>query len=159
MTSDNKPQAADREAALSMRPHRRLPVRYFLAGVFAAFFVGCFDDGGIVGSSTVTGTYTLRSINGAPLPYTISGSGTNKTEIVSESITLFRGDTYARERITRITVNGQASSDTTTEGGSYSLFGTSISMRASGTGPLIQAVINGNTMTFVEAGLTSVFSK
>ena len=134
-------------------------MRQMLAGFVAASCLACFSDGGIVGSSSVTGTYTLRSINGSPLPYTISGSGTDKTEILAESITLFQGGTYARERNSRVTANGQVANETVTEGGTYNLFGNSISMRASGTGPLVQAVINANTMTLVEAAMTSVFSK
>jgi hypothetical protein len=133
-------------------------MRQVLTWAMVASCIGCLGEG-ITGSSTVTGTYTLRTMNGSPLPYTIPGSGTDKTEIMSDAITLFQGGTYARERHSRVTVSGQVTNETVMEGGTYNLFGNSISMRLSGTGPIVQAVINGNTMTFVEDGVTSVFSK
>lgn len=132
--------------------------RYALAGAIALVSTACLDEG-LTGSSTVTGVYTLRTINGSPLPYTLSGSGDNKTELVSDAITLFQGGTYSRERHSRLTTNGQVTDEMTTEGGSYTLLGTSVSMRAAGTGPVVLATINANTMTIVEAGLTAVFSK
>ena len=134
------------------------PFRHALLGVAALCSAACLNEG-MTGSSTITGAYTLRTVNGASLPYTMSGSGANKTELMSDIITLFQGGTYSRERDVRITTNGQISHESTTEGGAYTLFGTSISMRAAGTGPQILAIINGDTMTIVEAGVTSVFSK
>lgn len=132
--------------------------RHVLLGVVTVCSVACLDEG-MTGSSTVTGIYTLRTINGSPLPYTISGSGANKTELASDAIILFQGGTYSRERQLRITTNGQLTHESTTEGGSYTLLGTSIAMRAAGTGPQVLATINGNTMTIVDAGTTAVFSK
>ena len=132
--------------------------RHVLMGAVLLCSAACLDEG-MTGSASVTGVYTLRTINGAPLPYTISGSGANKTELMSDAITLFQGGTYSRQRDVRITTNGQVTQEASTEGGSYTLFGNSISMRAAGTGPQVQAIINGNTMTMVDAGITAVFSK
>jgi hypothetical protein len=138
---------------------KRVRVRWHvLLGIITLFAAACLDEG-LTGSSTVTGAYALRTINGAPLPYTMSGSGANKTELVSDVITLFQGGTYSRQRDIRTTTNGQVTHESTTEGGAYTLLGNSISMRAAGTGPQILAIINGNTMTIVDAGVTSVFSK
>ena len=117
------------------------------------------SDGGVVGSSTVNGTYTLRTVNGSPLPYTMPGGGAVKTEILSDAITLFQGGTFSRARDSRITENGQTTSRYETETGSYSLFGTSITLNSIATGKATLATINANTMTIVEPGVTSVFSK
>ena len=80
--------------------------------IAALIFALIACDDGIVGSSTINGAYTLKKVNGASLPYTISGSGSNKTEIVSDVITLYEGFTYSQSLQTRITVNGQATNNT-----------------------------------------------
>ena len=120
--------------------------------------VACIG-GGIVGSSTVTGAYALSTINGSPLPYTMSGSGTTKTEIVGDTIFLYEGFTFAETKSSRTTLNGAATTASHTETGSYGLLGTSISLRGNDGGPLRVATIEANTMTLVDAGLTSVFKK
>ena len=141
-----------------LSPRRSWVRRHVLLGLFALLAVACLNEG-LTGSGTVTGVYTLRSVNGSPLPYTLSGSGANQTELVRDAITLFQGGTYARERELRITANGQVTIEATTQGGSYELLGKSVSMRAAGVGTPVLATIDGNTMTIVEAGVTSVFSK
>lgn len=123
-----------------------------------ALSLACSDDG-VTGSSTVTGTYTLRTINGSPLPYTVPGSGAVKTEILSDAITLFQGGTFGRVRDSRVTDNGQVLFRSETETGSYTLLGTSITLNSIVTGKPTLATINGNIMTIVEPGATSVFSK
>ena len=131
-------------------------MRRLIAGLIFAL-IAC-DDGGLVGSSTVNGAYALKKVNGAALPYTMSGSGTNKTEIVSDVITLYEGFTYSQSLQTRITVNGQATNNTKPTAGAYSLFGTSITMTPSDGGQRV-GIIKANTMTFIEAGVTSVYEK
>lgn len=133
-------------------------MRRVLTCFVVAFSFACFGEG-ITGSPTVTGPYTLRTINGSPLPYTISGSGTVKTEIMHDVITLYQGGTYARTRDSRTTVNGQMTNESTSETGSYGLVGTSVTLRGNGAGQSTLATINGNTMTIVEAGMTAVFTK
>jgi hypothetical protein len=60
--------------------------------IAAVLFGAC--DGGVVGASATAGTYPLRTINGESLPYTISGSGANKTEIIDDKFILYEGNPY-----------------------------------------------------------------
>jgi len=124
--------------------------------MLAALCIGCVG-GGIVGSSTVTGVYTLRSINGSPLPYAISTTSTGKTEVIDDAITLYEGFTFAESIQTRITVNGQATDQTNDTSGAYTLLGNSITLVING--QQRAGTIDANAMTFVNAGLTSVFKK
>ncbi|MEO8577040.1 MAG: hypothetical protein ABI556_10080 [Gemmatimonadales bacterium] len=127
--------------------------------VFAGLVsLACFSDD-IVGSSTVTGNYTLRTINGSQLPYTITGSGTNKTEIVSDVMTLFQGFTYSESTVSRITLNAQAADETKVRTGAYSLLGTSFILSSNDGSLERRGTISGNTMTITEAGKVSVLSK
>ena len=128
---------------------------FFLAAVSC---LACLDDN-IVGSSTVTGSYTLKTINGSPLPFTITGSGANKTEVVDDVITLFQGFTYSESTTSRITVNGQATNETKSRTGAFSLFGTSFILSSNDGSLERRGTISGNTMTIVEPGKVSVLSK
>ena len=133
-------------------------MRSVLAGLIVVFSAACLGEG-LTGSSTITGDYTLRTVNGSPLPYTISGSGANRTEIVGEVITLYQGGTYARSRDSRVIVNGQMTSESSAETGSYTLLGTSVTLVNGANGQATLASINANTMTIVKAGMTAVFTK
>ena len=121
-------------------------------------FVGCNNDG-LTGSTTVNGTYTLRTVNGSALPYTVSGSGTNKTEVIDDTITLYEGFTYSRSAHSRVTVNGQASDVTTADAGSYGIFGTSITLTPGNGGTATLVLVSGNTMTLSTTGYVYVFRK
>jgi len=121
------------------------------------FSVACFDDS-ITGSSTVTGTYTLRAVNGSPVPYAVPGTGPGTTEIVAGSIVLYKSATYARAGHSRTTLNGQVTEMHTTETGTWFVEGTRISLR-SATGVATESLITGNDMTIVNPGMTLVFRK
>jgi hypothetical protein len=129
-----------------------------LAGLVVALMTGCFG-GGMTGSSTVTGAYTLRTVNSAPLPYTLSQSGTSKTELMQDTFTLYQGGTFSRARQIRLTSNGQVTHQSENDTGSYTIFGASLSLSSNATGQSTLATISGNTMTVVQAGVVSIYSK
>ncbi|HMA19630.1 MAG TPA: hypothetical protein VKO87_02440 [Gemmatimonadaceae bacterium] len=113
----------------------------------------------MVGTSSVTGTYTLRTVNGSSLPYTLPGGGTTKTEILDDVLNLYQGNTYSESGHMRVTVNGQVTTQIISEPGSYSLFGTSITF-TSGDGKHIRlSNADSESIIFVEAGITQVFKK
>ena len=133
-------------------------MRRALIGLVVVFSVACFSDT-LTGSSTVNGSYVLRTINGSQLPYTTAGSGANKTETLDDVINFYEGGTYAESGHTRTTVNGQATDAANSESGSYGLLGTSVTMKSSNGLRERRPQIEANTMTLVENGLTLVFIK
>jgi hypothetical protein len=92
-----------------------------------AFCAAC--AGGIVGSATVNGTYTLRTINGAALPYSTTTGGVT-TEVIDDAITLYAGSTYSELGHSRTTTNGQVTNNTNTETENYTLLGNSVTLHA-----------------------------
>lgn len=116
-------------------------------------------DNGVTGITTVVGNWTLRTVNGSALPYTITSSGGNKTEIIDDTIILYEGFTFAETIHTRVTQNGQVSTVTTGETGSYSLFGTSVTLTGNSGALARRGLIDGNTMTIVENGVVSAYKK
>jgi hypothetical protein len=121
-----------------------------------ALAMACSDDD-IAGSSSTTGAYTLRTVNGSSLPYTVVTGTSAGTVVVDDVITLFQGGTFAGTRHFRATANGTL--ETRAETGTYTLFGTSISLRVNETGLTKVAIGDGVSMTFVEQGLTLVYRK
>ena len=128
-------------------------IRHLAATVVSLAVLACFEDYPTqVG--TVTGSYSLRTVNGAALPYTPPGS---TTPLVGDTITLYQGGTFVWKTVTR--PNGQATDALATAGGNYGLQATSITFTFPGGSAQRVAQINGNEMTFVEAGVTSVYRK
>ena len=117
--------------------------------------VACTDEP--TGASTVTGAYTLRTINGAPPPFTVMTGSAAGTIILDEVINLYYGFTFATTRHVRSSANTPV--ETQSETGRYSLQGTSITLRVNETGRDRIAIGNGTVMTFIEQGVTMVFSK
>ena len=131
-------------------------MRKTLIGV-ALLSVACMNDD-IVGGTTVTGAYVLRTVNASPPPVTIAGSGDNKTEVIDDIITLFEGGSYAENGHARVTANGQMTVEVIAESGRYSPVGNSISL-ISNTGRIRVAASDAISMTIVEAGITWFYSK
>ena len=77
--------------------------------------------GGTLPSSTgVPGTYTLKTVDGKPLPFTFLETATEKRETVDESFTMTTTNTWTREGHVRRTLNGAVTSISGTDAGTYS---------------------------------------
>jgi hypothetical protein len=129
-----------------------------LLGLLMLVSVACFDDYS-TGVGTVTGAYTLRTVNGAALPYTYNVDATTQKQIIDDMITLFSGGSYSRTQHANITASGQTTSQTNTESGIYQLLGTSVTLNPSPAGRSTVTTIDGRTMTLVESGITWTFMK
>jgi hypothetical protein len=112
-----------------------------------------------VGLSTTRGEWVLEKVNGAPLPFTLSGSGANKTELMSDSLFLHEGFTYDETVEIRTTVNGQATTTKTTKAGPYAVAqGALVFMFNDGT-PSKTAKFEGNKLIILEPALVRTFTK
>lgn len=134
-------------------------MRKILLSLIVASSIACVT-GDVVGSKTVNGTYTLRTVNDQSLPYTVSTDATTKTEILDDTFILYEGFTYAEAWHMRTTVNGTPTTTTFNTTGSFGLVGNSITFRDNATpGVQVVAVGEANTITIVNLGLTKVFRK
>ncbi len=117
-------------------------------------------DDGIVGSSTVTGSYLLLTINGVAPPGTIATTGSTRVALVSDVITLYQGGTYQETAVQRTYVANVARGDSTiVTTGTYGLVGTSITLILSDRSAQRIGMINANVMTFLESGLETRYRK
>ncbi|MBA2688829.1 MAG: hypothetical protein H0U64_12140 [Gemmatimonadaceae bacterium] len=126
--------------------------------VIAAISVSCFS-GGVTGTATVNGTYTLQSVNGSALPYVVPGNAA-RLEIMDGVVNLYEGFTYAVSGQTRSMVGGQMTVQPTTENGTFSLQGNAIYFRnVISSVPLLPGTIDANKMTVLRGDLVYVYNK
>ncbi|HUQ48087.1 MAG TPA: hypothetical protein VM053_07585 [Gemmatimonadaceae bacterium] len=133
-------------------------MRKMLIVLLLGMQAACWSDK-VTGSSTVFGTYTLRTVNGSFLPFTVSGSGTTKSEIVADTIFLYEGFTFAESAHYRNTVNGTVTLQRVADNGSFGLLGNSISFFSADGSPVKTYVIDADVMHVVKPGLALDFRK
>ncbi len=135
-----------------------LKIRVAALAIAVVVSLGCSGDD-LTGSSTINGAYSLRTINGSSLPFTTSGSGNDKTEVVDDVITLYEGGTYAESGHLRVTVSGTVTTVNNTETGSVVLLGNSVTLRSSDGLSSRIARIEANDMTIIDSGRTQIYRK
>jgi len=100
----------------------------------------------------------MRTFNGQTLPYVIAQTGTNKSELTDDAVTLNNGGTYTESGHVRNTTNGQVTTQSHVDAGSFTLTGTAITL-ISTDGTSVSGTVNGSTLTLVEQGLSAVYVK
>lgn len=109
-------------------------------------------------SAGISGTFSLRTINGGPLPYTAYSVGpSNKREIVSDVITLREDGTWISSSRTRRTVDDVASVTTRANSGTYTRNGTAVTLTNwSPNGPVSATLVDGK-LTIADGALVLVY--
>lgn len=133
-----------------MRLASALSLRRRAATVLAAALAAACgsDPTGSITASPAVGVYTLRTINGAPLPASYQ-SASAVTTVLVDTLRLTATGAYTEFALTQTAPPGQAATktDTTQLTGSYVDAGTTIGFGARGNATFS----GGNTLTFVGA--------
>jgi hypothetical protein len=107
-------------------------MRRLIAAAAVLTLTACISDSvGIVGTqaiggtdnsstSSVAGIYTLRTVDGKPLPFTFLQTTTEKDEVIDDALTLTPTNTWTRLEHIRSTVNGTVTISAGTDAGTYS---------------------------------------
>lgn len=135
-------------------------MRRLLSLALALAIVGCGSDSSSEPTNaSVAGTWTLQSVNGSQLPFTLSNVGSTKIELVSSVVNVTSAGTWTSTSQTRTTINGQATTSTGTQAGTYTLSGSAVAIRSTD-GTTVQAgTVSGNTLTLAQTGLVFVYQK
>ena len=134
-------------------------MRRLIPLVALAVAVACGSDSTTQPTMTsVAGTWTLQSVNGGPLPFTLTQTGSDKLELLSDVVTANSNGTYTEVAQFRTTINGQATTNTETDAGTFTLNGTAVNLSSPQTGST-NGVLSGNTLTLTETGYAWVFVK
>lgn len=134
-------------------------MRRLLPLVALAVAVACGSDSTTQPTvASVAGTWNLQSVNGSPLPFTLTQTGSDRLELLSGVVTANANGTYTEVAQFRTTVNGQSSTSTESDAGTFTLNGTAVSLTGTQTGN-INGALSGNTLTLTEQGFAWVFVK
>lgn len=109
-------------------------MRSLLFPAFAATLVitaACGSDSATAPeAAAVTGTYSLKTVNSAPLPYTMPDDGSGIVKILGDSYSLTADGKYTGATQVSITSGGITSVTTLTSSGSYTRSGDSVTLTA-----------------------------
>ena len=110
-------------------------------------------------TASLAGTWSLETINGVNLPYIAAQSGADKLEIISDVITAVASGSFTQMTQIRVTQNGQVSTQSVPDAGSYTLNGTAVTFTFNSDGSTGTGALSGNTLTVAEDGVALVYKK
>jgi hypothetical protein len=133
-------------------------MRRLLLALSAISLLACGDSSG-PGASSAVGTWSLVSVNGSSLPYTvILIAPSYKLEIMSATFIAASNGTYTGTVTSRETDNGQVTTTTDPDNGTWSQSGNSLTVTSSD-GTVSNATISGDNIPLNEQGLVGVYHR
>jgi hypothetical protein len=127
--------------------------------VLAVTLAACGDSTGPgLGLATPTGTYTLHTVNGNPLPYTVDEGDGFTLVIVSDAFTLQNGGRFSESFTLRVTENGITTTESGSGTGVWTITGTAITLTFDD-GPAVSGTLSGGVMTLVDSGVSLVYRR
>lgn len=108
-------------------------------------------------SDAIEGTYALKSVNGSPLPFTAQ-SGTDSFTLTKDVLTVASNGSWTESISYTETVNGQTSTGTDADGGSWSRVGSSVNFYSNVTnGTAYSGTYNNGSLSLSSGGFLQVF--
>jgi hypothetical protein len=139
-------------AASQLHRFRRHAVAAALAAM--TLLAACGGDSGSNPVASVVGTYALNSVDSGSLPVTVYSDASSTVELLDEALTLRSDGKYATLAHVRMTENGQVTTDTAEDSGTYTLSGSTLAFVS--TDPEVGSAtgsVDGSTLT-VRSGTT-----
>lgn len=102
-------------------------MRRLLAATVLAVAIAC-GRAPTVPIESIPGTYALATVNDSVLPSTIQATP-SKREIIADQLALVTGGAFTEQRQERTTTSGTSTTATILDGGTWSLNGTSLTLR------------------------------
>lgn len=129
----------------------------YLVALLCVALAACSDSTG-PGAETHVGVYTLRTVNGQGLPFTLAQVGSDKIEVTAERLTVNADGTFSGLTTYRVTEAGRVSIESDTWFGTYQLRGTNVTFTDSegftGAGAYVDGVL-----TLSVEGFTFLYRK
>ena len=141
-------------------PFPRLRRAAVLACIPLALTLACNDSSTNPETADISGTYSLQSIAGSPLPYTLQ-DGTNSLTITNDVLTVASDGTWSEAESYSQVVSGQTSTGTVSDGGTWSRSGTDVNFASATDGSLVYVgTYSQNTLTLDNGdGAAQVFRR
>lgn len=133
-------------------------MRRLVAGLtLAVALIGCGDS---TGPQSITGTYTLTTILGLPLPAIVVQVPGDEVQVTAGSLTLNSDKTWNASVTQKETTTAGTTTSTLTSTGTYSVSGNTIHAIDPGDDSTLDgSIVNGTLTVTDEQGVTLVFKK
>jgi hypothetical protein len=146
------------------RPTNQIARRRTLFFLALPFALACGNDAISPNNGSVAGTWNLKTVNGSFLPFTIVQLGSTKTELTSDAYTLTASNSTSGSFTTtstlRLTQNGQVTTQTSSDAGTYTVNGTSVTLVShTAGGSTVTGSWSGNTITATVTGFAFIFAR
>lgn len=109
--------------------------------------------------ASVAGRYSLKTVNGAPLPFLIGQSGTSKSEVLADVLALSANGTFLQTSTIRNTVDGVATTSSSTEPGTFTLAGATATFVFDVDGSFGTGTIVERALTISGNGFVTIYTK
>ena len=119
--------------------------------------LGCSDSSGP--GRGVTGTWRLQTVNGLQLPFTLPDSPVDKIELTGEVMTLVAPKNLSMMTSFRVTDGSNIFTESIPDAGVWTVEGSTITITWESDGTTSTAIVNGDTMTLEDIGLTFVYRR
>jgi hypothetical protein len=120
----------------------------------------CGDSTGPDGEANISGTYTLRTVNGQNLPFPLLVVGTTyRLEVTASTVSINANGTFTQSATLREVNGTNTTTETESATGTWTRTNNAISFRDSADGTVFTGSLSGNTITLVDEGMTLVFQK
>lgn len=133
-------------------------MRHYAAIAVLAATLACGADKSTRPLAPVAGSWTLISVDGAPLPATVQAANP-KLDIVIENLIIRPNGTFEQARVLRRTNAGQVSDSLSMDGGTYDLYVAAAFLHFLSTGSTASAEVDGSTLTVSTASNSFVYQK
>lgn len=136
-------------------------MRKTMAVLALAIFAACGgSDSTSPASASVGGTYSLKTINGSPLPFVFQ-SGTTSVTILADALVVGENGTWTESTSYKQTVNGQTSTGTGGDAGTWVRAGTAVTFTSTTQGGSgYRGTFTGSGLDMTDDnGFRSVFAK
>jgi hypothetical protein len=122
-----------------------------------ATLVACGADSTGPRIEALEGSYSLKTVNGQPLPVTLQGDGFT-IKLTSDVMTFAANGTWTEAFVFQRTVGTTTTDETESDAGSWTRIGNTISLQSPEIGAFQGTLLNGS-LTFNDPGFVQVYSK
>lgn len=130
--------------------------RSLLSLILSAIVLSCDNA---TGPDDLLGTWRLETVSGQPLPFILEQDGTRKVELTGETVTLLASGRQTMVTSFRVTENGNVFTESIPAPGNYTVSGSTLLLTFDSDEDTYTAIVNGETMTIDDIGLTFVYRR
>ena len=132
-------------------------MRRLLAATLLALITACGGDSS-QRPLVVPGTYLMKTINGAVLPFIIQAAAP-KVELISDELVLATGGTFTEAALLRVTDGTTVTNERSTDTGTWTVNGTALTLKAPDGTQITGTLTTDGALALSANGLTAVYQK